>query len=357
MSRGRRGALVRTLAGALIAVLLVATPRTGAAQADPLQRALASYRDLDYDAAATSLRALLAVEGSGALSVRDRQRARTYLAASEVFRGRREAAIEQFRAILTDDASFRPDLLVFPPEVTTVFQAARSGLRVTNLRVPPTTRIASANDRLVVRVWAASSHDVRVAITDELGSAVRLLHEGPSGDSLVLEWNGRDGLGRFREPGTYTLRVTSRTSEGRDEREVEVPLRIERVAPDTLPLPEPPSSASMRPETAPASGGTRFLVTGLSGAAIVAAMPSVVGAESGGSSMRFGIAAAFAIAGTLGKVRAASPQPIPANIEWNRRQRDSWAREVTRVRAENEQRRAVQGVLIRAGTPVARESR
>jgi len=348
--------MIRSARRWAVAVLLAAMPAILAAQGnDVLARSLTAYRNLDYDASASGLRALLAVEGAGALAPADRQRARMYLGASEVFRSRRDAALEAFRAIVQDDARYRPDQLIFPPEVTSVFQQAKATVRSIALVVPPDTRILTSDDRFSVKLYAASTHPVRAVITDAFGGAVRVLHDGASGDSLVLLWNGRDGLGRLREAGRYELRVISRTPDGRDEREMSVPLTIDRIERDTLPWPAQLPASAFRQETAPASGGTRFLVTGLLGAGLVAAMPSVVGAEQGGSSIRFGLAAAFGVAGTVGKLRASSPRPITENVEYNRRQRDAWLREVARVRSENETRRAVNGLRVRAGAATSRE--
>lgn len=347
---------------ALTLLLALVTPLAAQAQGnaprpDPLARPMAAYNDLDFDASAAGFRSVLALEGTARLAPADRRRALMYLGASEVFRSRRDAAVEAFRQIIIEDPRYRPDQLVFPPEVSTAFTAARAGIRATAVSLPQEMRIESAEDRLPVQVYLVSPHNIRVAITDGFGGAVRVLHDGDARDSLDLMWNGRDGLGRLREPGQYLLRVTSRNPEGRDEREVEVPLVIERVGRDTLPIPEPLPASSFRPEAAAASSGTRFVVTGLTAAGLVAALPAVVGADTDGLSLRFGVAAGLGIAGILGMQRASAPRPIPENVEWNRRQRDAWALDVARIRAENETRRTIIGLRIQSGTPRVMELR
>ncbi len=334
----------------LLAVALVALPCTMAAQRpDPLARSLAAYRDLDYDGAATALRAILAPTGAAGLSDADRMRALMYLGATEAFRSRRDAAIEAFRALLALDVRYRPDDLVFPPEVSTLFQETRIGFRAATVVVPAETQIASTADRFPIRIYAASLHDIRVSVIDATGGPVRVLHDGAVGDSLELLWNGRDGLGRLREAGTYRLRVTSRSPSGRDEREVIVPLTITQVNQDTLAMPAPLLASTFRTETAPATAGTRFLVAGITGALAAAALPSIAGAGSEGGALRFGVSAALGVAGVLGFNRARQPRPIPENIEWNRRQRAAWQEETERVQRENVARRAATRLRIAAG--------
>jgi hypothetical protein len=276
-----------------------------------------------------------------------------YLGATETFRGRRDAAVEAFRALLVIDARYRPDELVFPPEVSTLFQETRIGLRAASVVVPPVTEIQSAADRLPVMVYATSLHEIRATIIDAVGGPVRVLHEGAIGDSLELLWNGRDGLGRLREAGAYRLRVTSRSPAGRDEREVIVPLTITRADEDTVALPAPLPASTFRPESAAASGGARYLVTGLGVALAAAALPSIAGEGSEGSGLRFGVAAALGGAGIAGFMRAKRPRPLPENIEYNRRQRENWQREYDRVLRENEARRSATRLRIVAGRPTA----
>lgn len=336
--------------GALLLVLLLGLPSAGAAQRpDELARPIASYRDLDYDGAATAFRAALAATGPSSLTDADRQRALMYLGATETFRGRRDAALEAFRTLLLTDVRYRPDELVFPPEVSTLFQESRIGLRAASVVVPAETEIRSTTDRLPVRIYAASLHDIRASIIDASGGPVRVLHEGAMGDSLELSWNGRDGLGRLREAGQYRLRVTSRSPAGRDEREVIVPLTITRADTDSLAMPAPLPASALRTESAAATGGTRFLTTGLVGAVVAAALPAVAGSGSEGGGLRFGVAAALGAAGVFGFMRAKQPRALPENIEWNRRQRAIWQQEADRVQRENEARRAATRLRIVAG--------
>jgi hypothetical protein len=322
-----------------------------AQRVDPLARAMKAYGDLEYDVAAQSFRAALALEGAARLADADRVRALMHLGATEVFRGRRDEAVQAFRTLIVLDPRYRPDVVVFPPEVSTLYQESRIGVRATSVLVPPFANIRTVADRLPIRIFSASLHDVRVTITDGLGAPVRVMYDGAIGDSVELLWNGRDGLGRLREEGSYRLRVTSRNFEGRDEREVDIPLKLVRVATDTLPWPPELDAASFRPETLITTEGRRYLTTGLVAAALVAVLPSVVGSDNEGSTLRFGVAALLGAGGILGLKRASRPIPIAENMVWNRERRAAQAREVERIRAENEARRAANGLRITSGTP------
>ena len=69
----------------------------------------------------------------------------------------------------------------------------------------------------------------------------------------------------------------------------------------------------------------------------------------GGFGVRVGVAGAVGVAGVVGLTRATTPRPLPENIDYNRRQREQWQREVDRVTAENASRRAAARLQIRAG--------
>lgn len=342
--------LSRGVALVLVCLLSLASASTAAAQrTDPLAAAFTAYRNLEYDVAATRLRAALADTGAARLSAADRSRALMYLAATEVFRGRRDAATSDIQALLLADPKYRPDDLIFPPDVTALFQEARLGVRATSVVVPDVIEIQGQSDRFPVKVYASSLHDIKAQITDAFGSPERTLHEGAVGDSLQLLWNGRDGIGRLREPGRYLLRVTSRSPTGRDEREVEIPLDIVRIVLDTLPSPVPLDPAIFRPETEVRSRGTRPLLAGLLTAAAAIALPTVLGGGEQGMPLRYGVAGALGVSAIIGMTTASRPRVLRENVAWNRKQREDWDKESDRVRAENDARRAATRIRITAG--------
>jgi hypothetical protein len=323
---------------------------------DPLAAALASFNDLDYDAAATGLRAALALTGAQRLTDADRARALMYLGATENFRGVRPSAIEAFQSLLILDARYRPSEVIFPPEVIALFQETRIGVRATRVEIAPTSEIAIPTDRLPIKIFASSLHDIRVRVTTSLGAPELILYEGVIGDSVLVSWDGREASGAVGRPGRYLLRITSRGPEGNTERELQIPLEVERLPVDTLPWPEPLTTQQLRPETVVRSTGTRQVITGLAGAAAVVVLPSLIGATDA-SSLRYGIAAGISVAGLVGLTTATRPQPAPENIAYNDTLRTEWSQEVECIEAENRMRLATVRLRVRAERSITVESR
>lgn len=347
---------LRSLLAILLAVV-AAGPRAQAQQTpDPLASAIAAYTDLDYDQAATRFRSALALVGSQRLSDANRARALMYLGATELFRGVRPAAVESFRSLLLLQPRYRPDGVIFPPEVVAVFQETRIGVRAIEAVVAPVTDLAIPTERLPVMLYASSLHDIRVRVTTSLGAPERLVYEGVIGDSLLIGWDGRDASGRAAQPGRYLLRVASRGPGGNTEREVQLPLELEHLPADTIAWPAPPDRADLRPETAVRANGLRQFLTGLIGAAIVVSLPSVAGGNDAGTE-RYGVAGAVAAGGIIGLATAARPRPVPENIAYNNSLREAWQRELERVKAENANRRGRVLVRVRAERPVTAEIR
>ena len=109
----------------LVLALFVAAAQPLCAQGvsgrDVITRAIAAYQDLDFDLAAGLLRRAL----DGQLADSDRVRALAYLGAAEHYRVRPDSAIAAFRQLATMAPGYQPDTLVFPPEVTIVFNEVR----------------------------------------------------------------------------------------------------------------------------------------------------------------------------------------------------------------------------------------
>ena len=342
----------RRFALAIGCALLLLAPPVAAQRADPLASALAASRDLDFDAAATRFRAALAATGANRLSDADRTRALMHLGATELFRGRRDAAAESFTTLLALDPRYRPDEIVFPPEVSALFHEVRIGVRAVAVSIPPDVELQDPGDRLVIRVYSASLHQIRATVRTPAGLVVSTLHEGSIGDSLDLLWDARQGDGRRRAAGTYLLRVMSRAPDGRAEREVEIPLTLTWDAVDTL---APPPEPAMRPEATIPTGRFRPLAVGLGAAAIAAVLPNLVGGGEEASGMRFGVAGSIGLAGIIGMASASRPRPLPENISWNRAERERWQREADRIRAENDSRAATVTLRVRSGRPTTTE--
>ena len=112
--------------------LLLATPLR--AQNDSASQvmngAVRAYRDLEFDAAARMLRRVLTPPLAIGLDDAERARALTYLGAAEHYRGRQDSAIAVFRRLIALAPRHRPDTLIFPPEVTRLYDAVRSSAGV-----------------------------------------------------------------------------------------------------------------------------------------------------------------------------------------------------------------------------------
>jgi hypothetical protein len=340
-------------AAAVLALVVLTGGLTRAARAqtpaDRLARGIRAYQDLDYDSAAAAIRGALAESGPAALSDSGRVSGLVYLGATELFRDRRDSASAAFRRLLLIDPRFRPDQLVFPPEVSSLFQDVRLATRAVAVSVQPLTQISAAGDRLVVWLYATSYHPIDVTVQRSNGAMVRTLYQGGAGDSLPVLWDGHTTAGLPADSGHYVLRVDSRGSDGRVVRSVSLPLEIVTLGGDTLAWPPPPADSLFRPEYVPGVNGARALITGLAAAVAVIALPSLVAGGSGGSGDRFAVVGALGAAGVVGFQTQRRPQPIPGNIAANQVRRLNWRQQVDSVRTENAARRQTRRLIIRAG--------
>jgi hypothetical protein len=335
-----------------LALVTCASALAGAARAqapaEQVARGIRAYRNLDYDSAAVILGAALAQPGS-ALADSDRVRGLVYLGASELYRERRDSAAAAFGQLLRIDPRYHIDQLIFPPEVTGLFQQVRLITRAVAVVVPPVTELHSAGDALSIWLYATTFHPVDVAVLRPNGVPLRSLYQGGIGDSLELRWDGRASDGNPPDSGRYLLQVDSRGSDGRVARSVALPLDVTRVHPDTLPLPVPVADSLLKPEHSPGGGGLRALATGILAAAAVTLLPSLVAGGSGASNDRYLVAGGLAVAGILGFQVQQRPRPIPANIAANRALQLAWQRRADSVHAQNVTRQQEVRIRIRAG--------
>jgi hypothetical protein len=339
--------------------LLLASPNAMLrAQGAPssLTDAIAAFNDLDFDVAASRLREALSVTGGQRLTEPQRVQGLMYLGATEVFRNRRSAATEAFQSLLITQPRFRPDAVIFPPEVVASFQEARIGVRATEAAIAPIAEFAVPTERLPIMLYAASLHDIRVRVTTSLGAPERVLYDGVIGDSLQIAWDGRDVAGRVGAPGRYLLRIASRAPAGNTERETQIPLELEHLPADTIAWPEPLRPSDLLPESEVRANGVRQFLTGLVGAGVAASLPAVAGANTA-STLRFIVAGAIAGGGVIGLATAARPRPIPANIAANTVRRTAWQAELARIQRVNAERSGVVKVRVRAERSVTVEVR
>jgi len=314
-----------------------------------LDQAERAYRDLEYDRVAELIRGGLSREPE--MRMAERARALTYLAASELFRGRRDTAVAVLSRLLVTNPRYRPDDLIFPPAVTDLFQTVRMTTKAVTVRVQPNTDLRIGDDRLAMRLLVTSYHDVSAVIVRDDGDQVRSLYSGPVADSLDLSWNGRDAGGLTVEDGSYLLRVTSRTPGGpRVLRVVHIPLDIRGARPDTVPEPPALPDSLFLPERARGKSGFGSLGAGLLAAAAIVAMPHVLAGPGEASSGRYAVAGAAGVLGIVGFVIQRPSKVLLPNVRANAALREAWTRRVTVIRAENAERKRNLVLRIHAGT-------
>lgn len=317
-----------------------------------LESGVRAYGDLDFDGAAGLLRRALAAKDSTALAGAVRSRALTYLAAAEQFRGGQDSSVAAFRQLVISDPRYRPDQLIFPPEVLSVFEAARLRTKAVAVELPPTTRLQIGRDTWLARVYASSFHEIAVEVNRNDGGAARTMYRGPIGDSLVLRWDGRDAASEAVPSGGYSFAVSSRDAQGNVLRLVQAPLEIERVQRDTLLSPPRLADSLFLPERARSGPGIEALAGGVLAAASVLVLPRVLAPGSELTGARFVVAGGVSLAGIAGFLARYPGRPIARNVEANRVVRQRWVEQAESVRLENVERRRDARLTIRAGPAV-----
>src|SRR5437764_10981436 len=136
----------------------------GAAQAitSPFAQGIRAYQNLDFDQAAALLRRDLARASSSTATLGERAQGLLYLGAADLFRGRRDSAVAVFRRLVQLDPRYRPDRLVFPPEVTSVFDNVRVDTRAVALVAPGDTELSTGTGVFDVGLGALAIQSVVV---------------------------------------------------------------------------------------------------------------------------------------------------------------------------------------------------
>lgn len=339
-----------------IAVAAHAVPASAQNGTELLAQGIRAYQGIDYEAAAGLLRRSLAATGPQALPDTARLRALSYLGATEVFRKRSDSAAAAFRILVLTDPRYRPDQLIFPPEVTNAFEATRRATKVVAVVVPADTMIVLGDELLPVRVYASSFHEIGVMMADDEGRPLRSLYTGPIGDSIVVRWDGLDAAGSAPATGRFRLIVTSRDPQGRVLRQLRVPLSTRLAAADTLPWPRPLPDTALLPEHGPSGPALRSLGAGVGAGLVVALLPSVMGSGKEASGSRFVVAGAVSLTGLYGFLTQRPSRPIVANVTANRARRDAWQRSRDQVAQENATRRKNVRLRIMAAAPQTGEA-
>ena len=337
-------------ATALAMTLLCCGARVLGAQSagDLLGQGVRKYQALEYDAAAALLERSLGRDSVAGLADSLRARALTYLAATELFRRQRESAIAAFRQLVLLNPLYRPDELIFPPQVTNLFQEVRRATRAIAVAVPPVTELRARLERFTGRVLASSLADVAVTLAQEDGTPVRELYKGPVLDSVVVTWDGLTAAGAPVDDGRYLLRVTPRIPTADGPRARQVVLDVKKVVPDTLPWPPELTTPPLLPERTSTGPAFRSLAAGLVAGAAAVALPSIMAQGKDASGARFAVGAAVGVSGIVGFF-ARKPRLLEANVRANTSQRDAWKKKLDAVRVENAARLRTTRLVVRAG--------
>jgi len=334
----------------------LAGPRGAAAQsaADVLAQGVRAYQDLEFDGAAGLLRRSLAFQGTEALAPAAAARALIYLAATEFFRNHRDSATAVARRLVLLDPRFRPDQLVFPPQVVALYEGVRRATPAVIARAPADTSIRPGADAYAVRLYASAFHEISATLGTEAGRVVRALYAGPIGDSdsLDLTWNGLDSAGARVPDGRYAVAVTSLDRQRRVVRTLRLPLEVAQPAVDTLPHPLPPADSLLRPERQSYGPALRALAPGALTGVAIAVLPKVVASREDASGARFFVGGTVTIAGIAAFLSHHPGRPIPGNAAHNRVLRDDWRRALDAVIGRNAQRMREVRMRIRSGAPL-----
>src|SRR5437762_3336875 len=290
----------------------------GAAQtiASPFAQGIHAYQNLDFDQAAALLRRDLARASSSTATLGERAQGLLYLGAADLFRGRRDSAVAVFRRLVQLDARCRPDRLVLPPEVTSVFDNVRVETRAVVLVAPPDTEVSAGTGAFTFWVVASAFQTVEVTLRYQDGAPFRALYAGPMGDSLRVQWDGLDPAGQMPPVARVLLRVASRAPTGELAGIVQLPLDLRVVHVDTLPWPKPPADSLLLPERSGSRPALRALLGGALLATTVATLPSIVGSDHPSGS-RLVVAGAVGLAGGLGLVLHCPGREVAVNIQEN----------------------------------------
>jgi hypothetical protein len=314
---------------------------------------LSAYRAVRYDGAVQQLRQALNVEGDDALPDSVRATAYAYLAAAEYYRGHADDAAAATRQALLTDPSYRPDTLVFPPDVTDAFESVRRLTRYVRIQAPADTIVQPGGRGYPVRLYVSAAHELTAALIPE-GGTPRVFYDGAVRDSADIVWPALE-RGARSPTGRFVLEIRSRLPGG-GARVVRLPLEARPIRADTLPEPVPPADSLFLPERAARRSTVPSASLALLAGAATMLLPTLVAKDGVGSRTRYALGASLGVAGIVAFFTGSRPDPLPANAAVNRALMDAWRRDADGVRAENERRRGRTALRIVAGPTASTDS-
>ncbi|MFN2572106.1 MAG: hypothetical protein ABR537_10950 [Gemmatimonadales bacterium] len=302
-----------------------------------LTQGVQAYDDLDFEQAAGLLRRALAVQGSGALTRDEASRTLIYLTATELLRDRKDSARAIARRLVIANPRFRPDELLFPPQLLLLYEVVRRATPAVIGEAPADTTIRPGDELFTLRLYASAVHDVVATLQTQDGRVFRTLYRGPIGDSLAVQWNGLDSSSATAPSGLYAITVTSLDRGGHVVRMLRMPLRVLSAPVDTLAHPPAPADTVLLPERRPLGAALRVAAPGLLGGVGALVLPNLIARGEQPSSARFLIGGSLAIAGVAALVTHHPGRAIPENVSRNAAIR-AWRAQVAEVTRRNAER-------------------
>src|SRR2546428_384123 len=167
------------LVGLSCGTLAVPGRAAGQAASAALTQGVRAYDDLEFENAAGLLRRALAVQGTNALSAADVSRALIYLAATELLRDRRDSARAIARRLVLSNPRFRPDELVFPPQLLLLYEVVRRATPAVIAEAPTDTAIRFGSEAVAGRPYSRSLHHIAATPLAVDGGRLRTPYPGP----------------------------------------------------------------------------------------------------------------------------------------------------------------------------------
>jgi hypothetical protein len=341
---------MKRLGGTLALIALLVLPGIGRAQSahDALVQGTRAYDDLEFEQAAGLLRRALAAQGAAALSREEAARALIYLTATELLRDRKDSARAVARRLVITDPRYRPDELVFPPQLLLLYEVVRRATPAVIGVAPADTTIRPGSETLPLRLYASAVHDVEASLVALDGRVMRTLYRGPIGDSLALPWNGLDSSNAPLAAGSYAITVSSFDRTGKVVRMLRLPLAVLPAPADTLPHPPLPADTVLRPEKQPFGPALRVLAPGVLAGIGTVMLPGLVARGEEPSGGRIVIGGTLTLAGVAAFIARRPGRAIPANVAHNAVVR-AWRRDEAEVVRRNAERaKGTMGVRIDA---------
>ena len=334
-----------------VAIATATSPSTTSAQTASalVEQGIRAYAELEFEAAAASLRRALRATPGVEIDNEAYGRALIYLAATQYYRDDPDSTEALFEQLVLFDTRQRPDPLVFEPGVTDIFEAVRRETKALTVVVPDRTEIGVRSGNLPVTLHASSFIGTVVEIFDRDSALTRLVYDGPVSDSLAITWDGLDSLGTRPPDGNYTLAITSRRPGGAALRSTRIPLDLFTIQRDTLAHPPPPTDSLFLPERTGRSQAIETLLGGLLMGGAVMLFPSAMASDADLMGTRFVVGGAMSVAGIVGFVTNRSGRVVPENVAANTALREDWDERVTTTVSENADRIASIRLVIEAG--------